>query len=157
MAPPHATAAQPDRSLLITSADPSDPRVLDLGYARNRLALCANCTLTLRGVAVARDRKGNGAPIDFIVAEPWARVVLDNTYRMRLACLDAQTGIAFAKAVGLSGHNSVKIVNSSFRGRAYPDSFSSVDAATRIERTTLEGIGWTGGYDIVSWSGWGRH
>jgi hypothetical protein len=138
-----------NRSVAITSVDPADPRVLDFRYARNRLALCGNCTLALRDVVIARDRKGNGGNIDFIVADPWAKIIIQNVQRLRVACLDPQTGIAYTHAVALGGHDAASVVNATFRGQDYPNSYHGIDAAARIDRAIIEGIGWTGGYDVV--------
>jgi hypothetical protein len=147
----NSAAPAPTRNITITSVDPSDPRVLDLGYARNRLALCANCTLTLRGVAVARDRKGNGGGIDFIVAAPWARVLLESSLRLRTACIDASTTVNLLHAVALTGHESAAVQDATFRGRVYPSSFHGIDAGTRVDRVKVDGE-WAGGFDVVGCS-----
>jgi hypothetical protein len=147
-APAPCAAGALRRNLTVTSADLAAPRILDFGYAKNRLQLCPACTLALRGVAVARDRKGNGGGIDFITSPGWGRVVLQDGFRMRVACIDANTTVSLLHAVALTGHEAAEVVGAEFRGRAFPRSFHGTDAAQRMDRAKVNGT-WMGGIDVV--------
>lgn len=206
-------------------------QVLDFGFVRNGLHLCSDCTLVLRKVVITNDRKGNGASIDFIIADPWARVILDDALRMRLACIDAATGgvvlrmyrvegaccghvcgayvctfclcnatinrgfpchglnmlawsdycgtrfqtwlrischgathhphhhvtlpgvtqtLTFLRSPAFPGKQAASTTDYSFRGTDYPGSFLADNVSFRVDKVALEGIGWTGGYDMVS-------
>jgi hypothetical protein len=37
-------------------------------------------------IAIANERRGNGASIDFFVGDPGSRLTLQDAYRLRLAC-----------------------------------------------------------------------
>lgn len=60
--------------------------MLDFRFMRSVVQVCPSCVLRLQGVAIANERRGNGASVDFFVGTPGSVVVLQDSYRLRLAC-----------------------------------------------------------------------
>jgi hypothetical protein len=65
--------------------------LLDFQFMRSVVHLCPTCTLLMRNIAVANERRGNGAMVDFFVGVPGSMLILKDTYRLRLACTSSGT------------------------------------------------------------------
>jgi hypothetical protein len=65
--------------------------LLDFQFMRSVVHLCPTCTLLIRHIAVANERRGNGAMVDFFVGVPGSVLILKDSYRLRLACTSSGT------------------------------------------------------------------
>lgn len=70
--------------------------LLDFEFMRSVVHMCATCVFHIWRIAIANERRGNGAAIDFFVGVPGSVLKLEDAYRLRLAC--TSTG---APSVGL--------------------------------------------------------
>lgn len=59
---------------------------LDFQFMRSVVHLCPTCHFHMHHIAIANERRGNGASIDFFVGDPGSRLTLQDAYRLRLAC-----------------------------------------------------------------------
>lgn len=73
------------RNVTLT-AKPGLMPVLDFRFLRSVVHLCRTCVFTVHGIAIANERRGNGASVDFFVGVPGSVLMLRDSYRMRLAC-----------------------------------------------------------------------
>lgn len=64
---------------------------LDFHFMRSVVHLCPTCHFHLHHIAIANERRGNGASIDFFVGEPGSVLTLQDSYRLRLACTSTST------------------------------------------------------------------
>lgn len=82
---------------------------------------------------------------------------MQDAYGIRLACMPAGAGVKFAAATPPSPTHPTpqksSIINATFRGVDYPDSWHSENASLRVEPSPMEGGGGhLGGYDVVGGS-----
>jgi len=68
------------------AAQPGLMPVLDFWFMRSVVHLCRTCVFTMHDIAIANERRGNGASVDFFVGVPGSVLMLRDSYRMRLAC-----------------------------------------------------------------------
>lgn len=66
--------------------------VLDFQFARSVVHLCPTCIFRLQNLTIANERRGNGAAVDFFVGVRGSVLLLENSYRFRLAC--TTTGVS---------------------------------------------------------------
>jgi hypothetical protein len=73
--------------------------VLDFSFQRSGVHLCDACVFNMSGVAVANERRGIGAAVDFFAGNgSGAVLVLQDAYRLRPAC--TTTGESVPHAAG---------------------------------------------------------
>eukprot|EP00775_Hariotina_reticulata_P004757 gene4757-5007_t len=147
------------RNVTITSTDTSNVLIWNLQYNYSSIILCDTCTLALRNIAVAHDRIGAGPSIDFIAGGVPAQngqlgwLLLLDSLRIRQACLTSAAGVKQALSLprhpAIAGAQKASIWNFTFRERPYTDSLKVADVAVRVDRVHTEGVGWTGGYNML--------
>eukprot|EP00882_Tetradesmus_deserticola_P009164 GHRQ01009666.1.p1 GENE.GHRQ01009666.1~~GHRQ01009666.1.p1 ORF type:complete len:293 (+),score=84.72 GHRQ01009666.1:526-1404(+) len=150
-----------NRNVTITGRAGQPMPLWNLRFQRASVELCASCSFTLDSIAIANERRGNGAAVDLFVGAqgaPGAVLVTANLVRLRPACTStASTQELISKAQRRSSRfplaqepqrQLVGEVNTTFRGVAYTNMLLVEDFAYDVPLVFQEALGSVGGYTM---------
>jgi hypothetical protein len=82
----------PCRNVTLTGLPGQQP-LLDFDFNLSVLELCDNCTFTIEDVAIANDRRGANAQLDFFLGRGNSVLNLTNVIRKRVSCTSIEPAL----------------------------------------------------------------
>uniref|UniRef100_A0A383WBA4 Protein kinase domain-containing protein n=1 Tax=Tetradesmus obliquus TaxID=3088 RepID=A0A383WBA4_TETOB len=150
-----------NRNVTITGLPGQAMPLWNLRFQRASVELCAGCAFTLDSIAIANERRGNGAAVDLFVGaqgSPGAVVATRHLFRLRPACTSTASTLELitkdqprSKRFPLAQppqRQMLDVVNASFRGVDYSNMLMLADYAYDVPLTYQEALGSVGGYTL---------
>lgn len=86
-----------------------------------------------------------------------SRIILEDVYRLRIACTDADSTLqqfaTYPRTAGFPGVNEiVSWPNICFRGTCYTESVQSIDFVTQVQPSDPEASQFSGGYTLMTFN-----
>eukprot|EP00878_Enallax_costatus_P033853 GHUV01037429.1.p1 GENE.GHUV01037429.1~~GHUV01037429.1.p1 ORF type:complete len:411 (+),score=59.10 GHUV01037429.1:309-1541(+) len=150
-----------NRSITISGATVGEKPQVDFNFQYGVVEICSNCKVLLQQLAAANERRGTGHAFDFFAGQPGAVLILNDTYRVRLACTKNDDALELISNTprapdypGPPGEADKQIavphgVNMTYHGVGYPDSLEVLNMAVDVPRTFQELRGPQGGFTQV--------
>jgi hypothetical protein len=76
---------------------PGQQPLLDFDFNLSVLELCDNCTFTIKDMAIANDRRGANAQLDFFLGRGSSVLNLTNVIRKRMSCTSIEPALRLVR------------------------------------------------------------